>query len=1076
MSSVKRYLKFLIVAILFGISALLFTVMGRGVSAYASVQEAKFGGGNGKQESPYIIATSDDLLELLNDVNTHVAPDGYFNYYFRFDEDIDLTGIAFEPIGDFTYPFKGIVDGNGKSVTGLTIGNFELSYVGLFGVLSSSAKVDGLAVFGTVEGFAEIGGISGLNYGEITNCQSGATVVSSDDMSSIDIGGICGYNRGLIGNSFNVGNIVSHGLNSGGIVGINGEDGQVVGCFNVGDVVSDYYSVGGISGHNDGRIEQCFNNAPIKGYATIGGISGSNTGSIRYSYNTASVSAADNMAGGVCGSNEGELKSCYNAGTPTAKNTKGGICGYNAPESVIEKCFFSTDKFIGHVTGRNESYPLCDGLRDFEMASVDTLQDENKLGYIVDGSSAVWMKRDYDDDCCYYPELVCFYGSATEAVGNYSRESARISRRAAEVRLGLISCEYDGTEHKSDVWLGQERLTETNDYVCEYTDNVNAGTASVKVTLTNYYFGESVKEFEITKKPIDIEWDDHELIYDGRVLHPVVAKANGVVPGDDVEFDYSVDGGINVGRHKVTAVLAHGGINENYYLAPQSHKYSISPRKLSVHWDEEALIYNKKAQYPMAQICDGLVNDDRVELVYSGYTGNIDAGKGYKVTVAVSSRDTNYVLHATKEYAIAPKPIRANFGFAIFNYTGKCQYPKIEDVVGLAFGDSVVFEYYGYENNIDIGEHTVYAELSDKESGTNYACERVSCVYEIKQGIFDIDSITFSSKSFIFDGTEKSLYIEGELPADITVSYSGNSRTDVGQYIVTASFAIKEDRYLYVEPITAVLTICPNAYFSDGFEVGVLEGNVEYGAELHVDSFEPNKKFAHAKTVAAYRIGFLRNGDIVSSEGRFTIRIPLDSELIGNKRIKLHTEHNGIASVVDFKIVDGFIEFETDNLEGVFYLTYQESYLFILWIVLGILLFASASGVSLILIRKRKRPVVSGERAAAVAVDMTVSENVQETVPASERTQEENSASDCDFYIDGVYCKSYDSFIASLNYKNIIRQREVCGTDAAHAIACSVGKGGDKRKDLYWQGKRIMRDSEEYNAFIQKVKSQIIQK
>ena len=696
---IRNNIKLLIGCIILGIMTFLVLAIGKVDFAYAA-QDTKFSGGNGKQESPYIISTPSDLLELMTDVNTHIAPDGYFNCYFKLNDDIDISDIKLSPIGDFTYPFKGTFDGNGKSIQGLDINLNSIDYVGLFGVLNSTARVENLAVYGSVIGFSEVGGIAGFNYGEIANCKSCVSVRSSNDMSSMDIGGICGYNRGHISGSYFFGDIVTQGLNTGGIVGVNGEDGQIISCFNVGDVTSNYYCVGGISGHNDGIIEQCFNNADIKGYSTVGGIVGTNIGRVAYSYNTALISATDKIAGGLCGSNDGELNSCYSAGAVSAKNTNGGICGYNAPEGVLENCFYSVDKFIGYVTGKNETFVNCGGLQDVDMVAVDTLTAEDKLEKINSDLNVLWAKRRYDDTHCYYPELQCFY-NFEEEIEKYSKESAGILRQAAEIRLGLVSCEYDGTERESDVWLGQKQLTKEHDYVCQYSNNIYAGLASVTVTLTNYYVGESVKEFEITKKPIEIEWANNELVYNGGVQYPNVAKVNGTVGNDVVTFNYSVDGGIVSGQHKVTASLAQGGINDSYFIVPQVHKYSILPRGLVVDWDDRTLVYNKKAQCPSAEIVDGLIEGDSVELVYSDYRNNIAAGNGYKVTVSVSDKYTNYVLKETKEYTIEPKPIYARFEFKIFNYSGVCQYPVIDQIDNLEFGDVVVFEYSEYENNIE---------------------------------------------------------------------------------------------------------------------------------------------------------------------------------------------------------------------------------------------------------------------------------------------------------------------------------------------------------------------------------------
>ncbi|HWK59132.1 MAG TPA: MBG domain-containing protein, partial [Parapedobacter sp.] len=48
-------------------------------------------------------------------------------------------------------------------------------------------------------------------------------------------------------------------------------------------------------------------------------------------------------------------------------------------------------------------------------------------------------------------------------------------------------------------------------------------------------------------------------------------------------------------------------------------------------------------------------------------------------------------------------------------------------------------------------------------------------------------TVAFEDRSFVYDGTAKSLSIEGELPAGTSVSYTGNGRTKVGSQTVTAT-------------------------------------------------------------------------------------------------------------------------------------------------------------------------------------------------------------------------------------------------------------------------------------------------
>ncbi|MBR6775758.1 MAG: hypothetical protein IKM23_08645, partial [Bacteroidales bacterium] len=96
--------------------------------------------GEGTEESPYIIADIDDLSNLRNKVN---EGETYVGKYFKLTEDITLTG-EWTPIGNgsrssSTYTgnaFKGVFDGNEKTIDGLNIANGSSDETkGLFGVV-----------------------------------------------------------------------------------------------------------------------------------------------------------------------------------------------------------------------------------------------------------------------------------------------------------------------------------------------------------------------------------------------------------------------------------------------------------------------------------------------------------------------------------------------------------------------------------------------------------------------------------------------------------------------------------------------------------------------------------------------------------------------------------------------------------------------------------------------------------------------------------------------------------------------------------------------------------------------------
>lgn len=69
-----------------------------------------------------------------------------------------------------------------------------------------------------------------------------------------------------------------------------------------------------------------------------------------------------------------------------------------------------------------------------------------------------------------------------------------------------------------------------------------------------------------------------------------------------------------------------------------------------------------------------------------------------------------------------------------------------------------------------------------------------------------MSQITFESKSFEYDGTAKSLEINGALPEGVSVSYENNNQVEVGEYEVIAKF-IGSSEYKPIPQMTATLTI-----------------------------------------------------------------------------------------------------------------------------------------------------------------------------------------------------------------------------------------------------------------------------
>ncbi|MBQ9084753.1 MAG: leucine-rich repeat protein [Clostridia bacterium] len=120
------------------------------------------------------------------------------------------------------------------------------------------------------------------------------------------------------------------------------------------------------------------------------------------------------------------------------------------------------------------------------------------------------------------------------------------------------------------------------------------------------------------------------------------------------------------------------------------------------------------------------------------------------------------------------------------------------------------------------GEYTVTASFTDT-SGSYGALPPLTVSVRINKAVYDLSGISFDTQIIPVDGEEHSIYITGELPEGVTVSYEGNGKIGYGRHKVTATFSFP-DLIHYEEPafhsLTATmrLAIPDNAYDGLVFE------------------------------------------------------------------------------------------------------------------------------------------------------------------------------------------------------------------------------------------------------------------
>ncbi|HQM01448.1 MAG TPA: lectin-like protein [Ruminococcus flavefaciens] len=238
--------------------------------------------GTGTSDDPYCIGNAEDLICMAEMINDKLTNGHFKNCYYRQTSDINLSGTAFEPIGNNTV-FAGNYDGDHHIISGMNV-NSSAGYAGLFGKVGEPdnpiklSEISNLVVYGNVDSSdSYAGGIAGMISYNTNIYQCG---FYGDITSTEDTGGIAGRieKGGVISSCYHNGTV--NGSTAGGIVG------QIIKSTDAGYdsfIVSSYHhngkangsTTGGICGYidyveNSQGIISLYNNFYEKGSATYG--------------------------------------------------------------------------------------------------------------------------------------------------------------------------------------------------------------------------------------------------------------------------------------------------------------------------------------------------------------------------------------------------------------------------------------------------------------------------------------------------------------------------------------------------------------------------------------------------------------------------------------------------------------------------------------------------------------------------------------------------------------------------------------------------------------------------------------
>ena len=392
--------------------------------------------GDGTADSPFLVATA----AQWNDLSAYMVneADDFSGKYIRIAADISFADTAIVALGYDGTAFNGDLDGNGKSLSGIS-STLSATYSGpVIMSTGTDAHIHDLTLEGDVTSdYSYCGAVIGVLYGKISNVVSNITFAANGTNCPGGIVGYaseatitgCGYGGKLTSSSNYAGGVVGYavacsitdctsngtfnfyGTYSGGVAGFVYNNSVVSGCTNEGSVTGfENYPAGVVGYLYSSSAAGCVNLGVVIGYGSYGTggvIGGGYSSTITECSNKGSVTAASYYGGGVLGFaqastvtnctndsavisknyygagvvgavlNKSTISACYNYGTVTSSSAySAGVAGY-VYVSYVENC-----SNYGTVTATSTVQTFCAGVVS-HIANNATVTDCHNYGSVI---------------------------------------------------------------------------------------------------------------------------------------------------------------------------------------------------------------------------------------------------------------------------------------------------------------------------------------------------------------------------------------------------------------------------------------------------------------------------------------------------------------------------------------------------------------------------------------------------------------------------------------------------------------------------------------------------------------------
>lgn len=461
------------------------------------------GSGSGTESDPYLIFNPIQLNQMRNFLNTS-------GVYFKLMNDVDLTDFledenptqGWQPVGTSSSKFKGILDGNGKTIKNLWIKRASSSYIGLFGY-TDGATIINLTIEADIKGSSYTAAFSGYSASStFSNCHlsgniSGTTLVGgfignsnavtlkTSNTSTADVAGTGEYVGGYIGKAEGYGDIadctltsnsVSGTNNVGGICGANfGRSNEITNCY-VHSSVSGSDYVGGICGQVSStpysvKLTHCCFVGSVYGNGFVGGLVGyiitkNINNFVTNSFVIGDIKGNTDYVGGLIGKDSGyidrsgstwrqyyySISDCYFSGNVSGRNYVAGIVGHKIYGSLT-KCYSNAivigQQYVGGICGKVEGCTIKQNVTVNSKINAST-SDVGRI-YGIQSSGVIGASGTQEENKSWNKTVVMKAGVAQE-IEDGEQNGTGVSETTLKLKATYVGAGWDFT----DTWAIQE--------------------------------------------------------------------------------------------------------------------------------------------------------------------------------------------------------------------------------------------------------------------------------------------------------------------------------------------------------------------------------------------------------------------------------------------------------------------------------------------------------------------------------------------------------------------------------------------------------------------------------------------